>query len=114
MVKINSRKNLEVSSPFDGIKIWVHLDNQQVSVAEAELEIGAIEPMHYHEKSIQNILVIDGKAQFYVGGTEYELRKGQSLVVQSGVHHNVTNVGKEKLLLQVTSQPSAADDRVLV
>ncbi len=114
MTQISSKQNVASKQLADGITVWPHHDQDSFSVMEVEFEPKAVEGLHYHEKSTQNIYVIKGTAQFTVDGQTHILSDGESILMLPGIPHGAENIGSETLNLKVVSQPSATNDRVVL
>ncbi len=48
------------------------------------------------------VTVLDGKGKFTVGGTEYILEKGETLIMPKGIPHAVFGIEKFKMQLTVS------------
>jgi mannose-6-phosphate isomerase-like protein (cupin superfamily) len=68
---------------------------------------GAGAPAHRHDAVEEAIVVLEGRAQFFVDEEEAELTAGESVLVPAGARHGFTNVGEEVLrVLAVFSDPA--------
>ncbi len=59
---------------------------------------------HSHADASEVYFFIDGRGRMQIGKQEYNVRKGEVLLVQRGEFHKVTNLDKEKLVFVTVFQ----------
>lgn len=87
--------------------LYTTSDNQLVlmSLKPGE-EIGA----EVHEKTAQFLRFESGNGKCVVGGKEYAVKNGDSVIIPEGVKHNVINTGSEELKLYTLYSPPVHQD----
>lgn len=73
--------------------------SETVSVARMRVTAGGVTERHRHPNCDEVVLVLEGKAEFEVGGIHSELKVGDCRVIPAGRTHLVRNAGMQDLLL---------------
>jgi mannose-6-phosphate isomerase-like protein (cupin superfamily) len=100
------------AAPFvtkDGsmIREYVHTDLQ--SLAEAAVEPFASTRRHYHARSEEIYLIVEGGGQLEVDGDRREVVAGDAILIPAGSGHQLT-AGSEGARLLCCCVPPYADD----
>lgn len=70
---------------------------------------------HYHANHTENIYVIEGEAIMKLGKNEFEINKGDLIIVPSGTVHSVINQGNKPLkVISIQSPFFDGSDRIMV
>jgi mannose-6-phosphate isomerase-like protein (cupin superfamily) len=114
-VEVRSR---EVAEPFttkDGSTIRVLLDaasggaaNQ--SLAEAWLEPGQATERHYHARTEEIYVVLDGDGEMEVDGDRRRVGPGDAILIPPGAWHQVRAEGAAPLRFLCCCAPPYSDD----
>jgi quercetin dioxygenase-like cupin family protein len=75
----------KVSSTFFRQMIY----GDKAMVSRLEIKKGSIIPEHSHENE-QITWIMEGKLRFHMGGKEFDLSKGELIVIPSGEKHMAT------------------------
>lgn len=71
--------------------------------------------LHYHALHSENVMVIEGKGLMKLGDKEFEITKGDIIVIPKGTKHSVKNTGKTPLkVISVQAPYFDGKDRVMV
>lgn len=73
---------------------------------------GTAEQLHYHEKTQQFFFMLKGVATFEIEGEAIEVKEREGLYIKAGMKHRVVNNTQESIEFILSSQPSAAGDRI--
>jgi mannose-6-phosphate isomerase-like protein (cupin superfamily) len=118
-VEVRSR---EVAEPFttkDGSTIRVLLDGAlggaaNQSLAEAWLEPGQATQRHYHARTEEIYVVLDGAGEMEVDGDRRPVGPGDAILIPPGAWHEIRAEGSEPLrFLCCCAPPYSADDTFL-
>lgn len=91
---------------------WHLLDNVGLSVKQEMIPPGALEQLHYHEKSEQFFFILAGTATFEIEGKQLEVCVHEGLHVMAGEKHRIINNGRSNLEFILCSLPSISNDRI--
>ena len=70
------------------------------------LDVGALVPVHHHEKAEQVLFFISGHGTAVVNGREVAVCPGTTIHVPKGIKHGISNTGAERLSFLETTSPS--------
>jgi mannose-6-phosphate isomerase-like protein (cupin superfamily) len=101
------------ATPFvtkDGSTIREYHHTSVQSLAEASLEPGAATRRHYHVRSEEIYLVLDGSGLLEVDAETREVTAGDAIVISPGSWHELTAHGMGVRLLCCCVPPYADDD----
>jgi mannose-6-phosphate isomerase-like protein (cupin superfamily) len=93
---------------------WSLLERHDLSVIQERVPPGGYEKRHYHQKSTQLFYILRGNAVMEKDGVRYEMKTGDSIVVEPGAQHKFMNVGSADVVFLVISSPESHGDRVEV
>lgn len=88
------------------------LNTDFLSVKHEQMPAGAVEQLHYHEKTTQFFYVLSGEATFTVEGAEFLVTPGNGIAIHFPQKHFVANRGTEELRFLVISHPKPEVDRI--
>jgi mannose-6-phosphate isomerase-like protein (cupin superfamily) len=89
--------------------------NKRQSLAEASIPIGSRTLLHKHNKSEELYHIHAGNGLITLGGKEFEVTKGDTIYIPSGVPHQIQNTGKRALrILCCCSPPYSHNDTKLL
>lgn len=88
---------------FAGVRIKVH-SGDKLMLSRVEIDAGAVVPEHQHPHE-QFGCVLEGDAEFVIGGQRRQLRQGDYYAIPGGVLHAVTAGNAGALCLDIFSPP---------
>ncbi len=101
------------ATPFvtkDGSTIREYHHTALQSLAEATLEPGAATRRHYHRRSEEIYLLVEGAGDLEVDGETRRVEAGDAVVIAPGSWHELTAHGEGARLLCCCVPPYADDD----
>jgi quercetin dioxygenase-like cupin family protein len=81
-----SLPNFPIAHPDAGVTRRVLADSPELMVVSFRFEAGAEGKLHSHPH-VQSTYVASGRFEFFRGGTSYQLKPGDSLVIPGGIEH---------------------------
>jgi mannose-6-phosphate isomerase-like protein (cupin superfamily) len=84
------------AAPFvtkDGSTIREYFHTERQSLAEASLEPRQTTQRHYHERSEEIYLIVEGGGELEVDGDRREVAAGDAVLVRPGAWHELTAGG---------------------
>ena len=81
------------ATPFvtkDGSTIREYVHSERQSLAEASLEPGRATQRHYHARSEEIYLVLDGSGELEVAGERRPVGRGDAILIPPGAWHQLT------------------------
>jgi quercetin dioxygenase-like cupin family protein len=114
-MEVRSREDAEAFTTLDGSTIRVLLDavfggaaNQ--SLAEASLDAGRSTQRHYHAKSEEIYVFLDGGGEMKVEGDAREVAPGEAVLIPPGAWHELTAGSEGARFLCCCAPPYSDDD----
>ena len=114
-MEVRSREQAEAFTTLDGSTIRVLLDaalggaaNQ--SLAEATLDPGGSTKRHYHARSEEIYVFLDGGGEMEVEGDAREVGPGDAVLIPAGASHRITAGAEGARFLCCCAPPYADDD----
>jgi mannose-6-phosphate isomerase-like protein (cupin superfamily) len=114
-MEVRSRKEAEAFTTLDGSTIRVLLDaalggaaNQ--SLAEASLEGGQSTQRHYHARSEEIYVFLEGGGLMEVEGDSREVGPEDAVLIPAGARHQITAAPQGARFLCCCAPPYADDD----
>ena len=93
VVEVRSREDATPFTTADGSTIRVLLDAENgaanQSLAEAELEPGQAAERHYHARSEELYVVLEGSGEMEVDGERATVRPGHAILIPPGARHKI-------------------------
>ena len=110
-MEIASRDRLEPFTTKDGSEIREYLHTEAQSLAEATLQPGQSTQRHYHARSEEIYLVVEGTGRMELEGEERDVNAGDAILIPPGAWHEITATGDAPLrILCCCSPPYSHDD----
>lgn len=81
-----THESAKPSTPEHGLVRRVLASTDKLMVVEHEMQVGWEGARHSHPHE-QAVYVVSGRLKFSMGGETFEVKKGDSLVVEGGVEH---------------------------
>ena len=114
-MEVRSREDAEAFTTLDGSTIRVLLDaafggaaNQ--SLAEASLGAGQSTQRHYHARSEEVYVFLEGSGEMEVEGESREVGAGDSILIPPGAWHEITAGSEGARFLCCCAPPYSDDD----
>lgn len=93
-MQVRSRDDATPFTTADGSTIRVLLDGEtgtrNQSLAEAWLEPGQSTQRHYHARSEELYVLLDGEGEMEVDGDRSRVGPGQAILIPPGARHQIT------------------------
>lgn len=94
-MEVRSRQGSEPFTTLDGSTIRVLLDARDggasnQSLAEAELGPGQTTRRHYHARTEEIYVLLEGEAQMEVEGERGPVAPGDAVLIPAGARHDIT------------------------
>jgi mannose-6-phosphate isomerase-like protein (cupin superfamily) len=113
-VQVRSRDDAEAFTTKDGSTIRELLGTQHgtanQSLAEATLEPGQATERHYHARSEELYVVLEGEGEMEVDGATRRVGPGDAILIPPGAWHQITAAGAPLRFLCCCAPPYAHDD----
>ena len=113
-MEIGRRERAQAFTTLDGSTIRVLLDaaaggavNQ--SLAEAELEAGQATRRHYHARTEEIYMLLEGGAEMEVDGERAGVEAGDAILIPSGARHQI-RAGEAGVRFLCCCSPPYADE----
>jgi quercetin dioxygenase-like cupin family protein len=109
---VELRNRARDATPFvtkDGSTIREYLHTGRQSLAEAELEPGQATRRHYHARSEEIYLLLDGGGSLEVDGEVATVGAGDAILIPPGAWHELT-AGPDGARLLCCCVPAYSDD----
>jgi mannose-6-phosphate isomerase-like protein (cupin superfamily) len=89
--------------------------NQNQSLAEAVIAVGAITRLHQHNISEELYHVIQGKGEMTLGKKQFPVNVGDTICIRPATPHQIRNIGKVELKILCCCSPrySNADTELI-
>jgi mannose-6-phosphate isomerase-like protein (cupin superfamily) len=81
-----------------------------MSFAEASVDPRATTRMHLHRAAEEIYHITQGTGKMRLGKAEFDIRRGDTIVIPPGTPHNVTSDGDEALKILCVCHPAYADE----
>jgi mannose-6-phosphate isomerase-like protein (cupin superfamily) len=113
-VQVRSRDDAEAFTTKDGSTIRELLGTQHgtanQSLAEATLEPGRATQRHYHARSEELYVLLEGEGEMEVDGTTRGVGPGDAILIPPGAWHQITAASAPLRFLCCCAPPYAHDD----
>ena len=101
------------ATPFvtkDGSTIREYLHTGRQSLAEAELEPGQATRRHYHARSEELYVLLEGEGEMEVDGARSRVVTGDAVLIPPGARHQITAADAPLRFLCCCAPPYSHDD----
>jgi mannose-6-phosphate isomerase-like protein (cupin superfamily) len=113
-MEVRSRADADPFTTKDGSTIRVLLDGANgaanQSLAEAELEPGASTRRHYHARTEELYVLLEGRGEMEVDGSRAAVGAGDAVLIPPGARHQITAASRGPLRFLCCCAPPYADD----
>ena len=89
-MEVRTRNGLEPFTTKDGSEIREYLHTAAQSLAEATLAPGQSTERHYHRRSEEIYLLLEGGGTMELDGEEREVGAGDAILIPPGAWHTIT------------------------
>ncbi|MCX8154874.1 MAG: cupin domain-containing protein [Verrucomicrobiae bacterium] len=79
---------------------------QNQSLAEACLPVGGATVEHYHARTEEIYLILEGEGRMRIEGEERRVQAGDAIAIPPGRRHKLWNTGRERLRLLCCCAPA--------
>lgn len=76
------------------------------------MPVGTSEKLHYHKVAEQFFYMLKGEAIFRINEEKFWVRQGESISIEAGSKHCISNESAEEIEFLVISNPSTDHDRI--
>jgi mannose-6-phosphate isomerase-like protein (cupin superfamily) len=105
----NRERDAEPFVTKDGSTIREYFHSDRQSLAEASLEPGLATQRHYHARSEEIYLIVEGGGELEVDGDRRDVSAGDAILIRPGAWHELT-AGAEGVRLLCSCVPPYSDD----
>jgi mannose-6-phosphate isomerase-like protein (cupin superfamily) len=114
-VTVRSREDATAFTTLDGSTIRVLLDARhggavKQSLAEATLEPGQATERHYHARTEEIYVILEGAGEMEVDGERGRVRAGDAVLIQPGAWHQIRADGEAELRFLCCCAPAYSDE----
>ena len=109
MLQRNRRRDATPFVTKDGSTIREYVHSERQSVAEASLEPGGATKRHYHARSEEIYLVLEGGGELEVAGDRRVVSPGDAILIPPGAWHRLT-AGEQGVTILCCCVPPYSDD----
>jgi mannose-6-phosphate isomerase-like protein (cupin superfamily) len=118
-VEVRSRQGAEPFTTLDGSTIRVLLDTvtggaTNQSLAEAELGPGQQTQRHYHARTEEIYVLLEGGGEMELEGDRAEVGVGDAILIPAGARHQITGGQDGARFLCCCAPPYSDEDTVLL
>ena len=114
-MEVRSRDDATPFATKDGSTIRVLIDAEaggavNQSLAEAELAPGQATDRHYHARTEELYVLLEGRAEMEVDGERGEVGPGEAVLIPAGAWHQIRAGGSPVRFLCCCAPPYSHDD----
>ena len=110
----NRERDAEPFVTKDGSTIREYFHSERQSLAEASLEAGGVTQRHYHARSEEIYLIVEGGGELEVDGDRRDVAAGDAILIPPRAWHELTAGGDGVRLLCCCVPPYSDDDTFFV
>lgn len=92
----------ELAGPNTGLSL--------LSAAFVEVDPGATSPLHWHAKTEEIYMIVEGRGLMYLGGQVVSVSSGDCVTIPTRVVHAIENSGNAPLRMWVVTSPPYTDN----
>jgi mannose-6-phosphate isomerase-like protein (cupin superfamily) len=113
-MEVRSREQAEAFTTLDGSTIRVLLDSrlgraENQSLAEATLEPGQATQRHYHARTEEIYVLLEGSGEIEVAGERARVTRGDAILIPPGARHQLAADAKGDLRFLCCCAPPYSD-----
>lgn len=109
---IHSKNNSEHYTWGNQCDSWILKNTQNLSIKQEKMPAGTSEKLHYHKVAEQFFYILKGEAVLYIRGEKFLVGQGESISVEPGSKHFISNESTEEIEFLVISSPCTDHDRI--
>lgn len=114
-MEVRSREDAEPFTTKDGSTIRVLLDAEagaalHQSLAEATLDPGGATQRHYHARTEEIYVLLEGEAEMEIDGDSARVGPGDAVLIPAGAWHQIRATGSAPLRFLCCCAPPYSDD----
>ncbi|WP_426476166.1 cupin domain-containing protein [Chryseobacterium sp. CBSDS_008] len=109
---IHSKNNSEHYTWGDHCDSWILKNTGNLSVKQEKMPAGTSEKLHFHKVAEQFFYILKGEAVLYINEEKFLVQKGESVSIEPGSKHFISNESDEEIEFLVISNPPAEYDRI--
>ncbi|NIF03828.1 cupin domain-containing protein [Chryseobacterium sp. Tr-659] len=109
---IQSKNNSEHYIWGDGCDSWILKSTSGLSVKQEKMPAGTSEKLHFHKLAGQFFYILKGNAMLYIDDERFQMKQGESISIEPGSKHFISNESNEEIEFLVISNPPADQDRI--
>ncbi len=97
---------------FGDYTVLSHHEFPECSLRTLQMEPGQAIPPHYHQRTVQSYLVLDGSVEVRINDVTTALGRGEAVRVATGDVHDIRPRGGAATVLSVSIPPLRAEDHL--
>lgn len=109
---IHSKNNSEHYIWGNQCDSWILKNTQGLSIKQEKMPAGTSEKLHCHKVAEQFFYMLKGEAVFYINKEKFLVCHGESISIEPGSRHFISNESAEEIEFLVISNPSTDHDRI--
>ncbi|MGE8511107.1 MAG: cupin domain-containing protein [Chryseobacterium culicis] len=109
---IHSKDNSEHYTWGNQCDSWILKNTQSLSVKQEKVPAGTSEKLHFHKVAEQFFYILKGEAAFYINEEKFLIGQGESISIEAGSKHFISNESTEEIEFLVISNPPTDHDRI--
>jgi len=109
---IHSKENSEHYMWGNQCDSWILKNTHNLSIKQEKMPSGTSEKLHYHNVAEQFFYMLKGVAVFYMNEEKFFVNQGESISIEPGSKHFISNESTEEIEFLVISNPSTDHDRI--
>ncbi|MBE4947140.1 cupin domain-containing protein [Chryseobacterium culicis] len=109
---IHSKNNSEHYIWGNQCDSWILKNTPSLSIKQEKMPAGTSEKLHYHKVAEHFFYTLKGEAVFYINEEKFLVCQGESISIEPGAKHFISNESAEEIEFLVISNPSTDHDRI--
>ena len=114
-MEVRNREQADAFTTLDGSTIRVLLDSalggaREQSLAEASLPAGGSTQRHYHARTEEIYVVLDGSGEMDVDGDRQDVGVGDAILIPPGAWHEIRAGADAELRFLCSCAPTYSDE----
>ncbi|WNI34847.1 cupin domain-containing protein [Chryseobacterium sp. SG20098] len=91
---------------------WILKNTRSLSVKQEKMPAGTSEKLHFHKVAEQFFYILKGEAVFYINEEKFLVGQGESISIEPGAKHFISNESNAEIEFLVISNPPTDHDRI--